>query len=460
MYPALTGTSLANKKRGTHLSSINFASETDALAENNDAELKRVVAGAAAGSVIEWFEFSVYGYLAAVMGKVFFTSSEPSVQIVASFAAFAIAFLARPFGGIICGALGDRIGRKRVLNITLFVMAASTFAIGLVPSYASIGIAAPVILTILRLLQGLSAGGEVGAAAIFVAERCGNHHRTRMTAWVEVGCMAGFLAGALVAFALNSFFTEAELVGWAWRIPFYFAAPLALVGLYIRYRLEESPLFMKAQEQGKVKADPLFVKLGKLRNYKATMLQAAGMVIGVNVTLFTVLTYLPTYLNRTVGLTGTQALAVNLIPMTVLVLLIPVFAVVADRTSRKSVMLAGLALILALAIPAFQIIDTQSVVMKIIALVVLNIGLAMLTACIFAQVPSLFPVEVRFMAMAVSYNVTVALFAGTAPLINAALVEATGVRLVPAYYMMAASILGILALLTAKDRTGKAMAGD
>lgn len=444
-----------------NLSSVNFVSQTDAtVTDGDDAELKRVVAGAAAGSVIEWFEFSVYGYLAAVMGKVFFTSSDPGVQIIASFAAFAIAFLARPFGGIICGALGDRIGRKRVLNITLFVMAASTFAIGLVPSYASIGILAPVLLTLLRLLQGLSAGGEVGAAAIFVAERCSDHHRTRMTAWVEVGCMAGFLMGAVVAFLLNTMVSSDDLVSWAWRVPFYFAAPLALVGLYIRYRLEESPLFIQAREQGKVKSDPLLVKLAKLRNYKVPMLQAAGMVIGVNVTLFTVLTYLPTYLNRTVGLTGAQALAISLIPMVVLVLLIPFFASIADRTSRKVMMLIGLALIVVCAIPAFQIIDTQSIAMKIGALVVLNIGLAMLTACIFAQVPSLFPVEVRFMAMAVSYNVTVALFAGTAPLINSTLVEATGDRLIPAYYMMAASVLGIIALLFAKDRTGKAMAGD
>ncbi|WP_332302754.1 MFS transporter [Rhizobium sp. GR12] len=443
------------------MSSINYASQADAQPlEGNDAELKRVVAGAAAGSVIEWFEFSVYGYLAAVMGKVFFTTSEPRVQIIASFAAFAVAFLARPFGGIVCGALGDRIGRKRVLNLTLFVMAASTFAIGLVPGYASIGIAAPIALTLLRLLQGLSAGGEVGAAAIFVAERCGNHHRTRMTAWVEVGCMAGFLMGAVVAFLLHSMVTDEQLVAWAWRVPFYFAAPLALVGLYIRYRLEESPLFMQARKQGKVKDAPLLTKLARLRNYKGSMLQAAGMVIGTNVTLFTVLTYLPTYLNRTVGLTGAQALAVNLIPMTVLVLLIPPFASIADRTSRKSMMLAGLALTLICAVPAFHIIGTQPVLLKIAALVILNIGLAMLTACIFAQIPSLFPVEVRFMAMAVSYNVTIALFAGTAPLINSMLVEATGDPLIPAYYMMVASVLGIFALLSAKDRTGKAMNGD
>ncbi|MGX9394018.1 MFS transporter (plasmid) [Nitrobacteraceae bacterium UC4446_H13] len=424
------------------------------------AELKRVILGASAGSVIEWFEFSVYGYLAVIMGKVFFPSSDPGVQIIASFGAFAVAFLSRPFGGIICGVLGDRLGRKHVLNLTLFVMATATFAIGLIPSHDSIGVAAPIILSVLRLLQGLSAGGENSAAAIFVAERCDDHHRTRMTAWVEVGCLAGFLLGALVSFALQSAFTEGELIAWAWRIPFFFAAPLAIIGLYIRYRLEESPLFVQARREGRIERLSVVAQLKRLRGYIVPMLQAAGMVIALNVSLFTVITYLPTHLTRMGKLSGAKALAVNLAPIAILVLLIPVFAMLADRISRKAVMLAGCIAIFVVAVPAFRIIDGQDIVWQIGALVVLNICLAMLAACIFAQVPSLFPVEVRFMAMAVSYNITIALFAGTAPLINAALVEITRNPMMPAYYMMIAALLGMVALLFVPDRTGKPMNGD
>lgn len=445
----------------TATSQMKLARVPDAAAPGQvEGELKRVVIGASAGSVIEWFEFSVYGYLATIMGKVFFSSSDPGTQIIASFAAFSIAFLARPFGGIVCGALGDRMGRKRVLNLTLFVMAASTFAIGLVPTHASIGIAAPVILSVLRLLQGLSAGGEVSAAAIFVAERCDDHHRTRMTAWVEVGCMSGFLVGALASFTLQSAYTEKELVDWVWRIPYFFAAPLALVGLYIRNRLEESPLFVQALREGRIERLSVLAQLRRLGGYTVPMLQAAGMVIATNVTLFTVLTYLPTHLTRTVKLSGAKALAVNLAPMTILVLLIPVFAVLADRTSRRTVMLAGCIATFVLAVPAFQLIDGLDIVWQVAALAVLNICLATLTSCIFAQVPSLFPVEVRFMAMAVSYNVTIAMFAGTAPLINSVLVEATRNPMMPAYYVMIAAVLGVLALLVAPDRTGKPMRGD
>ncbi|WP_080396578.1 MFS transporter [Pseudomonas syringae] len=156
-------------------------------AQHSGNAIKRIVWAAIAGSVIEWFEFSVYGYLAAIMGKVFFSSSTPTVQIIASLATFAIAFMARPFGGVICGALGDRHGRKQVLDITLFVMAGATFCIGLIPSQASIGIAAPLLLIFMRLLHGLSAGGEISAAAIYVAEHCEDRHRTIKTVRVEVG---------------------------------------------------------------------------------------------------------------------------------------------------------------------------------------------------------------------------------------------------------------------------------
>lgn len=422
--------------------------------------LRRVVYGAMAGSVIEWFEFSVYGYLAAVMGKVFFSTSSPSVQIIASFAAFAIAFLARPFGGIFCSVLGDRYGRKSVLNVTLYVMAGATFCIGLLPSFTSIGVLAPALLVVLRLLQGLSAGGEVSAAAIYVAERSEDRNRTLMTSWVEVGAMAGFLAGALASYVLHLVFDEASLVAWGWRIPFFLAAPLALVGLYIRRRLEESPAFVDAQKSGRVAPASVFTQIARLGAYRSAMLQAAGMVIVTNITLFTVLSYIPTYLNRNLHLSGTKALGMSLLPLVVLVILIPVFAAIADRIGRKTMMIIGSAALLIFAIPAFELLRAGGVATQLAVLVALNVFLATLTACIFAQVPNLFPIKVRFMAMAISYNVTIALFAGTAPMIDAWLIDRTSNPNMPAYYMMFGCVLGLIALFSAKDRTGQPMASE
>lgn len=194
----------------------------------------------------------MYGYLAAIIGRVFFVSSSSAVQIIASPATFSIAFLRSPFGGVICGLLGDRRGRKSGLDAILFVVASATFAIGLVADYATIGELARALLVALRLLQGLSAGGEVSAAAIFVAARCDDRHRTLMTARAEVSAMAGFLLGALTSYVLHRFFNDAQLISCAWRIPFFLAAPLTLIGLYIGQKLEESPLFIETPREGKI----------------------------------------------------------------------------------------------------------------------------------------------------------------------------------------------------------------
>ncbi|WP_178118580.1 MFS transporter [Pseudomonas sp. SZ57] len=428
-------------------------------AQHSEDAMKRIVWAAMVGSVIEWFDFSVYGYLAAVMGKVFFASSTPTVQIIASLATFAIAFLARPFGGVICGALGDRHGRKQVLNMTLFVMAGATFCIGLIPSQASIGIAAPLLLILMRLLQGLSAGGEISAAAIYVAEHCEDRHRTIKTAWVEVGCISGFVLGASTSFALHEIFTDTQLVEWAWRIPFFFAAPMALVGLYIRAKLEESPLFVGARRSGELGRVSVGMQFKQLRDHGSVMLQSAGMIIVTNITLFTVLSYIPTYLNQTLHLPGHLSLALNLAPMMGLVVLIPVFARVAERLGRKPMMITASVGILLLAQPCFKMLGSGEMWQQLLALMILNTALAMLISSILAQIPSLFPLKVRFMAMALSYNVSVALFAGTAPLINAWLIDVTGNPLMPAYYLMFGSLLGLAALIASTDRTGRPMSG-
>ena len=427
------------------------------VSSDEQRETKRVVLAASAGSLIEWFEFSVYGYLAGVMGAVFFASSSPSMQVIASLATFAIAFLARPFGGIVCGALGDRYGRKVVLNLTLFVMAGATFAIGLIPSYETIGVAAPLLLILMRLLQGLSAGGELSAAAIYVAEHCSDRRRSFMTSWVEVGCISGFFLGAIISFSLYQFFDDQQLHDWAWRIPFFLAAPMALIGLYIRRKLEESPLFTEARNDGRVGKLSLVGQLRALKGYSREMFQAAGMVIVSNVTLFTVLTYIPTYLKSTLKLSGSESLALSIAPMLVLIVLIPILGLLADRVGRKRMMVLACVSVIVLAIPCFMAIGRGGLPVQLGALILLNACLAMLLACILAQVPSLFPLKIRFMAMAFSYNISVALFAGTAPVINAWLVEVTGNPLIPAYYLMAGGMLGLLGLWRCVDRTGKPM---
>lgn len=420
-------------------------------------ELNRVVLASAVGSFVEWFEFSVYGYLAAILGKVFFPASSESVQLIASLAAFAIAFLARPFGGLICGPLGDKYGRKKVLTGTIILMAGSTFVIGLIPSYAAIGITAPILLVVIRLLQGISAGGEASGAAIFVAEYCQDDHRTAVTSWIEVGCISGFFFGAAVATVLSFFFTQQQINEWAWRLPFFLALPLGSIGLYIRNRLEETPIFeavRATKEKPKVDWSNLF------STHMGALLQSSGIITVTNVTLFTVVTYTPTYLVSTLHLPPTTGLALTLGPQLLLICMIPVLGLIADRIGRKTMMMIGSVAIVVCAIPCFELLMTGSLPSKAVALVILNMCLAAMLSCIYSTIPALFAAKVRFTGMAISYNVAVALFAGTAPVLNAWLIAKTGNPLIPAYYLILAAVAGIIALLYSPDYTRKPMRGD
>ena len=421
-------------------------------------ELNRVVLASVVGSFVEWFEFSVYGYLAAVLGQVFFPSSEPGVQLIASLAAFAVAFFARPFGGFIFGPIGDRFGRKHVLTVTILMMAVATFAIGLVPSYQTIGIAAPILLVLLRLLQGISAGGEGSGAAIFVAEYCSDKRRTAVTSWIEVGCISGFAFGATITTVLTVFFSTEQILEWAWRVPFLLALPLGAIGLYIRNRLEETPAFEAVRENRESHPKSSWKHL--FSTHRAELLQSCGFIIVTNVTLYTVTTYIPTYLNNTLKMQANTSFLLSLGPQLFLIAMIPVMGILADRISRKTTMLLGSVGILLLAIPCFHLLAEGSYGVKVASLLILNLCLAALLGCIFAAVPALFDTKVRFSGMAISYNVAVALFAGTAPMLNAWMIQRTGNYMVPAYYLMFAAVVGIVALLYSRDRTGEPMPGD
>jgi len=211
--------------------------------------LKRAVGAAALGNAMEWFDFGVYGYLAVTIGQVFFPSSNPTAQVIAAFATFTVAFLVRPLGGLVFGPLGDRYGRQKVLAFTMILMALGTFAIGLIPAYERIGIWAPVLLLLARVVQGFSTGGEYGGAATFIAEYSTDRNRGLMGSWLEFGTLGGYIAGAGTVTALHMLLSSEQMLDWGWRIPFLVAGPLGLLGLYMRMKLEETPAFRAFAEE-------------------------------------------------------------------------------------------------------------------------------------------------------------------------------------------------------------------
>jgi MFS transporter, MHS family, proline/betaine transporter len=263
--------------------------------------LKRAVGAAALGNAMEWFDFGVYGYLAVTIGQVFFPSSNPTAQVIAAFATFTVAFLVRPLGGLVFGPLGDRYGRQKVLAFTMILMALGTFAIGLIPSYERIGIWAPVLLLLARVVQGFSTGGEYGGAATFIAEYSTDRNRGLMGSWLEFGTLGGYIAGAGTVTALHMLLSSEQMLDWGWRIPFLVAGPLGLLGLYMRMKLEETPAFRAFAEEAE-KREHDRPGLGALfQVHGRQLLVCMGLVLVFNVTDYMLLTYMPSYLSVTMG---------------------------------------------------------------------------------------------------------------------------------------------------------------
>jgi MHS family proline/betaine transporter-like MFS transporter len=412
------------------------------------ATLRRATIGATVGSVVEWFDIAVYGYLAAVLGGVFFPSEDPAVSLLSSFAVFGVAFVVRPLGGIFFGTLGDRIGRQRTLAWVIILVSVATLGIGLLPGHASIGVAAPALLVVLRLLQGFSAGGEMGGASAFVAEYSPPHRRGYLVAWVEMGCILGFLLGSLVVLFLNLLLTPEQLASWGWRIPFLLAAPLGIVGLYIRTRLEETPEFAALRSAGNVARNPL---LEGIRDHWPAILRTAGYALFQNAALYIILTFVPSYQTETLGYTAVVASISSVACMTVICLLIPPLGALSDRLGRRPVLGGSCVLALALSYPLFVLMGQDSPVLAVAAHLGLGVILAIFLGPTLAAMNEMFVTRVRYGGFSLGYNLSVSAFGGTAPFLVTWLISRTGNTTSPAFYVMAAAAITVVVILTAHE---------
>ncbi|WEY39980.1 glycine betaine/L-proline transporter ProP [Paraburkholderia sp. SUR17] len=427
--------------------------------------LKRAVGAMALGNAMEWFDFGVYSYIAVTLGKVFFPSSSASAQLIATFGTFAAAFLVRPVGGMVFGPLGDRIGRQRVLAMTMIMMACGTFAIGLIPDYATIGILAPVLLLVARLVQGFSTGGEYGGAATFIAEYSTDKRRGFMGSFLEFGTLIGYVLGAGTVALLTATLSERALLAWGWRVPFLIAGPLGLVGLYIRMKLEETPAFRREVEAretreaaDKAQLQPTFRQM--LAQQWRPLLLCVGLVLIFNVTDYMALSYLPSYLSATLHFNETHGLFLVLIVMVLMMPMTLAAGRLSDTLGRKPVMLAGCIGLFVLSIPALLMIRTGEMLPVFGGLLILGTLLSCFTGAMPAALPALFPTSIRYGALAIGFNVSVSLFGGTTPLVAAWLVDATGNLMMPAYYLMGASVIGMAAVAALRETARKPLPGS
>ncbi|MCQ4119456.1 MFS transporter [Rhodococcus tibetensis] len=419
--------------------------------------LRRAIAASAMGNATEWFDYGVYAFTVSYISATFFPGDTGSATLYALLV-FAVSFVVRPLGGLVWGPLGDRLGRRQVLALTILLMASATFCVGLVPGYDVIGFWAPLLLVLLRMVQGFSTGGEYGGAATFMAEYSPDRKRGFCGSFLEFGTLGGYALGAIVVLTVEVASTEPFMETWGWRIPFLIAGPMGLIGLYLRTKLEETPVFRELDEEGAVEAGAATEFKDLVTEYWRPMLLLAGLVVALNVTNYTLLSYMPTYLETQIGLSSTASLTLFIVGQLVMMAVIPFAGGLSDRFGRKPLWYVSLVGLIVLAIPMYLLMR-QGFAWAIIAFAVLGLLYVLQLSTISATFPAMFPTHVRFAGFAIAYNVSTSLFGGTAPAVNELLIEWTDNTLMPAFYMMIACGIGLVALYFVAETAGASIRG-
>lgn len=414
---------------------------TQAMTRVDPATLRRVICAAAIGNFVEWFDFAVYGFLATTIAQQFFPSGDPGAALLKTFAVFAVAFAFRPLGGIFFGMLGDRVGRKKTLALTILLMAGATTLIGMLPSYAAIGVMAPVLLTIIRCVQGFSAGGEYAGACAYLMEHAPRTERAWYGSFIPVSTFSSFACAAVVAYALESSLSLEAMSSWGWRLPFLLAAPLGLVGLYLRWKLDETPAFKAVTNEHAVAHSPLRETL-KTHGAAICCLGAFVSLTALSFYMFT--TYFATYLQVAGGLSRASALLVSVIALIFAAAICPLAGAFSDRVGRRATMASASVLLLVVVYPAFLMASSGSFIASIVGVMLLAVGAVLCGVVTAALLSETFPTRARYTASAITYNLAYTIFGGTAPLMATWLITSTGSNLSPAFYLMVVSVIALI----------------
>jgi MHS family proline/betaine transporter-like MFS transporter len=406
------------------------------------------------GNFMEYIDFGSYGFMAAIIGKVFFSGSSTGTQLLASLAVFGVSFLFRPFGGAIFGYVGDRFGRKTALVWTVIMMAFSTGVVGLLPSSARAGLLAPVLLVICRAVQGLSIGGEYSGGSSFVVESAPLNKRGVWASTMSWTAAAGTIVGSALVLILTASTSTAAMDSWGWRIPFLIAFPLGLVGLYMQLKLQETQVFKDLQNRSgeQVKNNP-YRRLGLSGVKKLGLCVAFGGGTGLGYYFFA--TYFNTYLSSTIGMARTPALIISLVSLAIYGGCTPLVGMLSDRFGRKKMFVIGFFAFVIYGIPAFLLVGT-GFAGAFVGIVIFGMIESILNVLTVVVMPEIFPADTRVTGGAIGYNIGIALISGTGPFVAAALVSATGYKLVPGFYLVALMlVIGIIVLLWLPETAGR-----
>ena len=445
------------------------APATQDFAAPKPKAVRKAIMGSAIGNATEWYDYGVYAATTTYLTDAFFPGEMGGIGTMLG---FAVSFVLRPLGGFVWGPIGDRLGRKAVLAMTILLISVATALIGVLPTHASVGVWAPVMLILLRVVQGFSTGGEYGGAATFMAEYAPDNKRGKLGSFLEFGTLAGLSAGTgfvLIMTTLadhNILLDTDDMATWGWRVPFLFALPLGLVGLYLRSQLDDSPVFTEVDNERSKEAHDKHIDepsmLGQLKttivDYWKPIVIMFGMVVALNVTQYTLLAYQPDYLKNTLGMDETQGSIVILIGQLAMMALIPFFGALSDKVGRKPMWWTSLIGLFIFALPMYWLMG-QGLAWAILGFLVLGLLYLPQLSTISATFPAMFPTHVRYAGFAIAYNVSTAAFGGTAPLVNESVVDSTGWLQFPALYMMLACVVGMVALAFLKETAGASLRG-
>ncbi|MEM7225883.1 MAG: MFS transporter [Pseudomonadota bacterium] len=416
---------------------------------NAAPDLRHTMIGGSVGNVLEWYDFAVYAYMAPVMAKLFFPSDDAFASLIATFGAFAAGYVFRPIGGILFGHVGDKIGRRRMLVLSVLMMGLATTAIGLLPTDAQLGWGAAALLVTFRIVQGLSVGGEYGGALTFMAEHAPPDRRGVYTSVLIAGTSVGFLFGAGAAAFISQLFDQAALQAWAWRVPFLFGGVLALVALLSRRGLHEPPI---PEGTAPLKGVPIVVTL---RDHWREVLKVGGLYLAPNAGCYLVVVYVVSYLTDIVHMPLAEAMDINIAAIFVMATTPVAFAFLGERIGRKPMAIIGILGIIVCTYPLFLLLDHNAFWPVFLA----QVGFALIFSWIFGVNPALqaesAPRHVRATVLTLGINSSMAIFGGTMPMAAAYLVHRTHDHNAPAYYLIALAGLTLIAALTTKDMTGK-----
>lgn len=406
-------------------------------------QTRKAVIAAAIGNVLEWYDFGVYVFFAGAIAHNFFPASDPTAALLSSFGVFGVGFLMRPLGGIIIGRFGDTHGRKAALMLTIMTMAFGTVMIGVLPTYAGVGVLAPVLLIIARLIQGFSAGGEWGGSTAFMVEWAPAHRRGWYGSFQQASIAASLVLGSAVGAFFTSILSPAQVQAWGWRLPFLLGIILALVGLYLRRNVEETPHYRAAEAQ----ADTQPIIETPTAGAFWLGARAFGFTIHWTVAFYILLSYMPTFTRLHGGISPAQSLWSNTVGLIVLMVLIPPLGALSDRIGRKMLLLISCIAFIILPLPFFAIILGQP---GFASIVLLQIIFAMAIACFSgpgpAAIAEIFRTIGRSSWMTPAYALAVAIFGGFAPFIATWLIATTGSSLSPAVYVMAAALVSLIVI--------------